>query len=530
MPKQKNNNETKNAVIYARFSSHNQSEQSIEGQLRDCHAFAEREGYTVIHEYIDRAKSARSDDRPDFQRMIKDAAKKQFQYVIVWKLDRFARNRYDSAIYKAKLKKYGIKVLSVMENITDSPEGIILEGMLESLAEFYSVSLGQNVKRGQRETVAKGKWCGGQIPYGYQAVDGRLVENPRTAPVIRELFTRYAQGERKADIIKDFNRRGYRTANGTLFKNSSFQTTLKNPVYIGNYQWKGETVEGCADALIDEHTFYAVQSKIKKRATAPASAKAKEEYLLQGKVFCGMCGSRMIGESGYGKMKQFYQYYTCANRKNKHSCQKRNEKKDFIEWYVVEQTLEYVLSEDRIDYIAEAVVKEYDKEFDGNKLKEIEKRIAQLEADLNKCIDGFLSLPKAAQPQLNARIEALGDQKADLEQDAIGLRLAAGIRYTKEEVIAWLKTFCNGDPLDMDFRRRIIDVFINSVYLYDDKVVIFYNIKGGKQVSFIEISDEMENLEESSSFNNQLLPNLPVSEPFYIFVGGILGIVLRRTD
>lgn len=145
-----------NAVIYARYSSHGQTEQSIEGQLRDNYAWAKQQGVIVVGEYIDRALTGTKDQRPDFQRMIADAAKKQFELVIVWKLDRFARNRYDSAIYKAKLKKYGVKVVSVKENITDSPEGIILEGLLESMAEYYSANLSQNVRRGLRRASRRG--------------------------------------------------------------------------------------------------------------------------------------------------------------------------------------------------------------------------------------------------------------------------------------------------------------------------------------------------------------------------------------
>ena len=155
-----------NAVIYARYSSHSQTEQSIEGQLHDSYAYAEKCGYRVIGEYIDRALTGKSDDRPDFQRMIRDAEKHQFQVVIVWKLDRFARNRYDSAIYKARLKKYGVRVISVMENITDSPEGIILEGMLEALAEYYSANLSENIRRGQQESIKKGWFPGGPPPMG----------------------------------------------------------------------------------------------------------------------------------------------------------------------------------------------------------------------------------------------------------------------------------------------------------------------------------------------------------------------------
>lgn len=504
--RQKNRNNSANAVIYARFSSHGQSEQSIEGQLRDCHAFAEREGYTIIHEYIDRAKSARSDDRPDFQRMIKDAAKKQFQVIIVWKLDRFARNRYDSAIYKAKLKKFGIRVVSVMENITDSPEGIILEGMLESLAEFYSANLSQNVLRGQRETIAKGRWCGGNVPYGYQPVDGRLVEDPRTSPIIKEVFRRYAAGENKRSIISDLNERGIRTSRGKPLTNASFQTALKNPTYIGQHTWKGEVIKGAADALIDEETFERAQAYIRRRALAPAAAKAKVEYQLQGKAFCGMCGARMIGESGYGKAGTSYHYYTCATRKKEHACAKRNEKKGFIEWYVVEQTIEYVLSPDRIDTIAASVVAEYEKEFNDGALKEMERQVEQLDADLNTLVDQLLVVPKPARPRIYERMEQLELQKADTELEISKLRVAVRIRYTEDEVKAWLRQFCKGDPLDEEFRKRIIDVFINSIYLYDDKVVIFYNIKGGKQVSFIDLCESLEDPPDPSDGECSDLP------------------------
>lgn len=304
-----------NTVIYARFSSHGQNEQSIEGQLHDCPAYAQQEGYVVIGEYIDRTKSGRFDARPDFLRMVKDAEKKHFEVIIVWKLDRFARNRYDSATYKARLRKYGVKVISAMENIGDNPEGIILEGPLESMAEYYSANLSQNVRRGQRETIAKGRWCGGQVPYGYKSVDGRLVADERTVPTIRYLFEQYAKGVSKREIIDALNERGVRTRTGRRLTLSSFQTVLNNPTYVGRHIWQGEVIEGCAGAIIDERTFNAVQTILKQRAKAMAAAKAKVEYQLQGKLFCGMCGARMIGESGRGKQGITYHYYTCGERK-----------------------------------------------------------------------------------------------------------------------------------------------------------------------------------------------------------------------
>ena len=265
--------------------------------------------------------------------MIKDAAKKQFQYVIVWKLDRFARNRYDSAIYKAKLKKYGIKVLSVMENITDSPEGIILEGMLESLAEYYSASLSENVKRGQRESIAKGRFTGGVVPYGYKSENGRLVENERTAPIIRSVFKQYAEGVPMKKIIDNLREKGIKSPSGGQLRYSSFEVALKNPVYIGKLMRKGQEVVGCADPLIDEETFQRVQERRKTSARAPATAKAKIEYQLQGKRSVGFV-ARIWWKAGTSRNGSKYYYYTCSARKRDKSCDKAAEKKGFIEWYV----------------------------------------------------------------------------------------------------------------------------------------------------------------------------------------------------
>ena len=184
------------AVIYARFSSDRQREESIEGQLRECKEYAQRNGITVLDSYIDRALSAKTDNRPDFQRMIKDSAKGLFDVVLVWKLDRFARNRYDSAHYKAILKKNGVKVVSAKEAIAEDSTGILLESLLEGYAEFYSVELSEKIHRGQKENALKGLNNGGGIPLGYVlGNDQRLQIDPVTAPLVVEIFTRYAEGE-----------------------------------------------------------------------------------------------------------------------------------------------------------------------------------------------------------------------------------------------------------------------------------------------------------------------------------------------
>ena len=475
-----------NAVIYARFSSHAQNEQSIEGQKRICYEYAEREGYTVVGEYIDRALTGRSDDRPDFQRMIADAKKKAFDFVIVYKLDRFARNRYDSAVYKHKLKQCGVKVLSAMENIGDNPESIILEAVLEASAEYYSVDLSQKIKRGRRESASKGKFIGGTVPLGYKTIGGKLVIDEQKAPAIKYAFEKYAAGVSKKKIVEALNARGYRNNNGKPFGYTAFTSAFKCKKYIGILSQGGIVVEGSCPALIDKATFDKVQERLAQNKRSGAKNKATIEYMLSGKIYCGNCGSRIYGVNARGRNGMFY-YYTCGARKKDHTCNKAHEKKDFVEWYVVEQTVQYVLTQPRIETIAAAVVAQYDSEFNNDKIKELERRIAKLDRNIGKYTEMLLEVPKAARSKIYENIENFDTQKTDLEIDLSKLRIANKIRYTENEIVAWLRQFCNGDPMDQEFRKRIIDVFINNVYLYDDRVVIFYNIRDGKQISYIDM-------------------------------------------
>ena len=194
----------KKAVIYARFSSHAQTEQSIEGQLRECYDFAKRNDITIIAEYIDRALTGTSDKRPQFLKMIDDSKKKHFEYVLVYQLDRFARNRYDSANYKAKLKKNGVRVLSAKENISDDASGILIEGVLESMAEYYSAELSQKTKRGVKESLLKGHFIGGYTLLGYNIVNKKWVINPEEAEIVRDVFNRYRNGEKGKSIVDRF--------------------------------------------------------------------------------------------------------------------------------------------------------------------------------------------------------------------------------------------------------------------------------------------------------------------------------------
>lgn len=526
------------AVIYARYSSHNQTEQSIEGQLRDNYAWAEQQEITVVGEYIDRALSGTKDTRPDFQRMIADASKKQFELVIVWKLDRFARNRYDSAIYKAKLKKYGVRVVSVKENITDAPEGIILEGLLESMAEYYSANLSQNILRGKRETMMKGFWSGGPVPLGYKVENRRLVVDEKTVGAVCYLFERYAAGESLRKIVDELNSKGYRTRRGNQIAYQSFSRTLRNPVYIGQYTFRGEVMPDLAERIIDDVTFQKVQEKIKQNAKRPASFKAKVNYVLRGKVFCGKCGYPMVGECGRGKGGVQYHYYACATRKKNYRyedippCTKKSERKEVLENFVIDQTLKYVLTPSRIDTITNAVVAEYKKEFSESGITELEKELKRLEQEMNKLVDKALELPKAASKTIHKRIEEIGIRQEDVEAELARLKVATRIQITEKEVRAWLLSYCKGDTEDDDFRQHIVDTFINNVYVYENRVVVFYNVPGGDKVTYEEMTSNPElsaELECSDlDVNSGALSFISEHYPLYIFVRGVFGCVFIR--
>lgn len=519
-----------NAVIYARYSSHAQNEQSIEGQLRDNYAWAQQQGITVIGEYIDRALTGTKDQRPEFLRMIRDAEKRQFQMVIVWKLDRFSRSRYDSAFYKNKLKSCGVRVVSVKENISDTPEGIILEGLLEAMAEYYSANLSQNIKRGQRESISKKQFCGGRVPIGYKIENKKIVVDEKNVENVRYIFSQYAQGVNKKKIVDELNQRGVRNSLGDKMTVNTIRTMLTNTTYIGLFRYGGETIEGMCEPIIDADTFQRVQERISRTKQAPAAAKAIVSYQLQGKAFCGHCGAPMVGECGRSNTGNVYHYYACAVKKKQHTCKKKNERKEFLETFVVAKTLQYILTSAHSTKVAKAVVAEYKKEFSSAQVDTLEKSLKQIERDLDKLVDALVEAPKVAHPRIYERMEALEAQKSEAETDLARLRIASDICITEEEVYTWLQNFRHGDPHDPDFREKIIDTFINTVYIYDNKIVIFYNIRGGSSTHRINFADLTAAHPELNS--SDLIDDAPrmalKSEPYYIFVNKTLGCVVWR--
>lgn len=313
------------AVIYARYSCDNQREESIEGQLRECKAFAERKEFTLVDTYIDRAVSAKTDNRPEFQKMIRDSATGLFDVIIVWKLDRFARNRYDSAHYKAILRKNDVKVISATEVISDGAEGIILESVLEGYAEYYSAELSEKVIRGMTENALKCQYNGGFIPVGYTIDNEKHYQvDPLTAPFVREAFLMYVNGKQIKEIVEFLNDSGIRSSQKKPMTKTTVSTILQNRKYIGEYQYRDVVIPDGIPAVISKELFEMAQTRLNKNRYAPATMKADEKYLLSTKLMCGDCGSFMVGESGKsGTNGKKYYYYKCSSSKKKTAATER---------------------------------------------------------------------------------------------------------------------------------------------------------------------------------------------------------------
>ena len=297
------------AVIYARYSSDNQREESIEGQIRECTAFAEKNDITVLKHYIDRAYSARTDHRPAFQEMIKDSDKHLFDMVIVWKLDRFSRDRYDSARYKVLLKKNNVRVVSATEVISSGADGILLESVLEGFAEYYSADLAEKVTRGMTENALKCKFNGGSMPIGYVIDEEQHFQiDPLTAPFVLEAFKRYIEGATMKELIDFFKEKGIKNKSGGDINYNSIQRMLNNRRYIGEYSFRDIVVSDGIPAIVPKELFDRVQAKLAKNKKSPARHKAEEDYLLTTKLFCGCCGAYMCGESGKGRSGEVHRY------------------------------------------------------------------------------------------------------------------------------------------------------------------------------------------------------------------------------
>ena len=480
------------AVVYARYSSHSQTDQSIEGQLAAARAYAANKGYTIVKEYCDRAQTGRNDNRDAFQQMLADTDKKSFDVIITWKIDRIGRNREDIAFNKHRCKKNGVSIEYVAENLPDSAEAIILEGVLEAMAEYYSVQLSTNVKRGIRESAKKGLFHGGTIPLGYKIIEKKFTIDPETAPVVAEIFKRYSEGQTEFEIIKWLNEKGVKTSRKQPFGKSSLLTILHNEKYIGIYRFEEIVHEDAIPPIVDRATFEKVQELMKVNQRAPSHRWTYMDFLLTEKLFCGHCGEPMIGVSGVSSNGNKYGYYDCRNHRRK-KCNKKPARKDWIENLVIRRTVQLLQDDELLEFIADKTFEFYQSQQQAQtERKVLEKSLA----DINKAINNIMGAIEQGiyNATTKTRLDELEQQKTDIAGQIAEYDLAASsLNLTRDHILFFLEQFRDSNMDDEACRKRLIQTFINSVFLYDDGTIkIVYNYTGETNAVTLKEIDGVE--------------------------------------
>ena len=484
------------AVAYARYSSAGQRDVSIEQQLADIRAFAKREGYTIVHEFADHARSGFKNTaaRTAFQSMIAAAESGTFDTILAWKVDRFGRNREDSAIYKGKLRRFGVKVLYAMEPIPEGSAGVLLEGMLEATAEWYSRQLSENVLRGMADNARRCLYNGTHT-YGYTSgPDGRYVVQPAEAAVVRDIFRMYRSGYSSAMIARDLNARGLKTWRGNPFCAQGILKIISNERYTGVYIWGSVRTPGGMPAIISRFEFEEAQRM--KNKTARHVEQGAVDYFLTGKVFCGLCGTSMVGDSGTSKTGARHYYYSCLHRKRDKSCTKKSVSKDYLEKAVISFVLDHVLSDEEIGKIADAVMTLQAEELKTSPL-------AAMEAEYTETVRKIDNINNAIAAGIwntstSVKLKELEDAAESLRVSVESLRYSQAQLQDRDRVLFFLHQFTKGDRDDPLLRRKVIDTFINSVYVYDDHLrIVINNVEGNRRIPLADLPPECSDIDNS---------------------------------
>lgn len=384
------------AVAYCRYSpGRNQREESIEAQLRAITEYAKANGMTIIHEYIDRSESGTDDERENFRKMIRDSEKRRFNVILTHKVDRFARNRYDAAIYKRRLRENGVKVIYVAQPISEGPEGVLMESVLEGMAEYYSKNLAQEVMKGLKENAYDCKFCGGIPPLGYDIdpATKKYVINQAEASIVTRIFTMYLQEKGYTEIINELNATGARTKTGKKFGKNSIYEILRNEKYTGTYIFNRAPkkingkynrhiknnekdiikIPGGMPEIIPRDIWESVQSIMDSKKLS--GHKPKEIYLLTGLLRCGICGSAMTSDTRkMNKRGTSYYYYRCYKNNGKNKCSLPAWQRDDLENFVIDNLQKKFFSGNNLDKMANKLLEYYKEhettlEEDSEKLK-----------------------------------------------------------------------------------------------------------------------------------------------------------------
>jgi len=461
------------AVAYARYSSAGQRDVSIEQQLADIRSFADREGYTIVHEYADHARSGFKDlsARQEFNAMIASAAARGFDTVLCWKVDRFGRNRADSATFKQQLALLGISVVYVMEPIPAGAAGVLTEGMLEAIAEWYSRNLSENVTRGMHDNARKCLFNGTRILGYRRGSDNHYEIVEEEAAIVRRIFARYAAGYSAAVIGRELNAAGLRTPRGVPYTEQTLLRIIGNERYSGVYIWGDIRVPDGMPAIISRKEWEEAQRMRTK--TARHVEQRATDFYLTGKAFCGRCGKAMIGDSGTSRSGTTHYYYTCQGHKSRSGCDKKNVRKDDLENAVIDFIRNTCFTEPEINRIADAIMEEMEKRKKKSPLAGMEQELSDVEkkiSNINKAIAAGVFGDSTL-----IMLQDLEETAKDLRTNVAMLRFEESKLVERDFVIFNLHKFAQLDPSDPESRRKLINTFLHSVYVYDDHLKIVIN-------------------------------------------------------
>lgn len=462
-------------AIYARYSSHGQNEQSIEGQVNDCLRYAEENNIKIIQTYTDRAKTGTNDQRDGLQAMLSDAKKGIYDVILVWKIDRFGRNREEMALNKVKLKKGGAKLVSVKENIPDGPEGALIESLMEGLAEYYSLNLAQNIRRGVYQNAEKCK-SNGALPYGYYADENQDIHiDESTAPIVREIYKRFLSGETYSEIEETLRDRGIKTSHGNPYRSGTVKRILENPRYAGTYVYGKVVIPDGMPAIISKEDFEKTKKRIKAVSYQSKAQNRKEVSMLAGKIYCGKCKNVYVCDNGTGRHGKIYRYYSCSGKKLRRAkprCKAKTLSAPKLDDFVLHVTLFKVLTCKNIDFIADRVMAELERQKKSPYLQAIK-------ADKEDTEKRLKNLMEAVENGLTtkttlSRLKALENQLEDINI-SIKLETSKKDSITKDAVIWFLNRFKKMDYTSEKSRSLIFKTLVNAVHINGDKVTIAYN-------------------------------------------------------
>lgn len=468
-------------VIYARYSSHNQKEESIEQQVEECMAFARLNHIKIIQVYADKALSGKTDKRPQFQKMMRDAEKRQFAVVVAYKSNRIARNMLNALSYEDRLSQFGIETLYAKEEFGNTAAGRFALRTMMNVNQFYSENMAEDIRRGMRDNAENCK-VNGALPLGYvKGPDGRYAIEPAEAAIVREIYKRVLEGEAFIDIANDLNGRGVKTKQKGLWNKNSFHRLLANDNYIGVYRHSGYVNEQGIPPILEKEVFYAMQKHLETKKNPRGRHRENNDYLLTGKLHCGYCKSFMVGISGTSRTGDKHYYYTCNDRRTGGSCKKENVRKDYIEQAVADLTQRFILQDEVIEWIATSAM-------DVLAQSSSKAEIASMESELAADRKATKNIMNAIEQGIfttttKDRLLELELEISTLEKSIAIARAASEETVMERERIIWsLEQLRDGDVTSKDYQKKLFDTFVKAVFLWDDKIEIHYYYSGEKNV------------------------------------------------